>query len=67
MVLFDKILVVTRQATRNNVMKYQVVKEPLPLADLECMDLFETETKKGSFKNKVLRNTSTGEEAHVTK
>ena len=60
MVLFDKVLIVTRQATRNNTMKYQLVKDPLPRTDLEFADLSESEGKKGSFKNKVLRNPMTG-------
>ncbi|XP_067940534.1 rho guanine nucleotide exchange factor 3-like isoform X2 [Watersipora subatra] len=55
-VLFDKVLVVTRQATRNNTMKYQLVKDPIPIAHLDFTDLSESEGKKGSFKNKVLRN-----------
>jgi len=61
--LFDKILVVTRQATRNNTLRYQVVKDPIPLTDLELTDLNETEGKKGSFKSKVLRNPTTGKSA----
>lgn len=41
-------------------MQYQVHKEPIPLEDLELIDLAESDGKKGSFKNKVLRHPSTG-------
>ncbi|KAF6019624.1 ARHGEF3 [Bugula neritina] len=57
-VLFDKVMVVTRTATRNNKLSYQIVKDPIPLSELELIDLSETENKKGSFKSKVLRHTS---------
>lgn len=62
MILFDKVLVVTRQATRNNsnMVQNQVHKEPIPLIDLELQDLSESEGKKGSFKTKVLRHPPTG-------
>jgi len=59
-VLFDKVMVVTRTATRNNKLSYQIVKDPIPLSELELIDLSETENKKGSFKSKVLRHTSHG-------
>ena len=41
-------------------MQYQVHKEPIPLHDLALLDLSESEGKKGSFKNKVLRHPSAG-------
>ncbi|XP_074646901.1 rho guanine nucleotide exchange factor 3-like [Tubulanus polymorphus] len=49
--LFDKILVLTRPATRQDRMVYQVYRYPLPVTELIVEDVKDGEIKMGSFRN----------------
>ncbi|XP_035677794.1 rho guanine nucleotide exchange factor 3-like isoform X3 [Branchiostoma floridae] len=53
--LFDEILVLTRPATRNDQLCYQVYRQPLPLADLVVEDLSDGEVRMGgSFRGALM-------------
>ncbi|KAI8504117.1 Rho guanine nucleotide exchange factor 3 [Branchiostoma belcheri] len=53
--LFDEILVLTRPATRNDQLCYQVYRQPLPLSDLVVEDLTDGEVRMGgSFRGALM-------------
>ncbi|XP_078678395.1 rho guanine nucleotide exchange factor 3-like isoform X2 [Branchiostoma floridae x Branchiostoma belcheri] len=53
--LFDEILVLTRPATRNDQLCYQVYRQPLPLSDLLVEDLTDGEVRMGgSFRGALM-------------
>lgn len=49
-ILFEKILVLTRPATRGQQLMYQVYRQPIPVEELVLEDL-DGQTKMGSFKS----------------
>ncbi|KAI0242695.1 Neuroepithelial cell-transforming gene 1 protein [Lamellibrachia satsuma] len=48
--IFEKIMVLTRPATRGNQLRYQVYRQPMPLAEMVLLNL-EDGQKMGSFKS----------------
>ena len=47
--LFNKMLILTRPATRGGQLKYQVYRQPIPVSDMVVEDLKDGQ-KMGSFK-----------------
>ena len=51
MFLFEKILVLTRPATRGGKLKYQVYRQPIPVSDLVLEDVDSDGKLGGSFRS----------------
>ena len=57
--LFERILVLTRPATRGQQLRYQVYRQPIPVSEMMLDDLQDGETKRGSFRS-TFSQTSSG-------
>jgi hypothetical protein len=49
--LFEKILVLTRPATRAGMLKYQVYRQPIPISELTLQDIDSDGKLGGSFRS----------------
>ena len=57
--IFEKIMVLTRPATRGNQLRYQVYRQPIPLAEMVLVNLADGQ-KMGSFKSTFTTNSTSG-------
>ena len=54
--LLEKILVLTRPATRGGELRYQVYRQPIPVDQLILEDIGESQGKMGSFQKAFSQN-----------
>ncbi|KAK2175494.1 hypothetical protein NP493_728g01065 [Ridgeia piscesae] len=57
--IFEKIMVLTRPATRGNQLRYQVYRQPIPLSEMVLENLADGQ-KMGSFKSTFTQNSTSG-------
>lgn len=57
--LFEKVLVLTRPATRNGSLRYQVYRQPIPCDQLCIEDIPDGQVKAGSFRTAFSSNQTT--------
>ena len=54
--LFERVLVLTRPATRGSQLKYQVYRQPIPANELVVEEISDGQEKRGSFKTAFSNN-----------